>query len=81
MVMNVKRIKWKSKVTLAERLFQLMKPHGSVQESVSLQEENVGSGSFKGDYQDYRIGIRNALLEAERKKAMGLSAWEKKRCM
>jgi len=68
------------KVTLAERL-QLMKPHGNLQGSVSLQEENVGSGSFREDYHDYEIEIRNALLEAECKKAMGISAWEKQRRM
>lgn len=76
-VIEMKKIKWEKKVSLAGKLLRLIEPRSSIQGALGLQEKNVNTGFLRNSYYDNRKGINAAMLEAERKKAKALMALER----
>jgi len=54
---------------LTGRLLRLLKVNGGLQESISLQENDVSVGILDNNHYDHQKDVKAALLEAERKKA------------
>ena len=65
------------KSSLTGKLLRLLKPNSGLQESISLQGDNVSITT--NSYHDYQKEIKTAMLEAERKKAEALMEWQKRR--
>ena len=65
------------KNSLTGKLLRLLKPNSGLQESISLQGDNVSITT--NSYHDYQKEIKTAMLEAERKKAEALMEWQKRR--
>jgi hypothetical protein len=65
----MKSIKSNQKGSLTGRLLRLLKANGDLQESITLQENDVSVGILDNNYHVNQKDVKAALLEAERKKA------------
>ena len=74
----MKRMKQIEKGSFAGRLLRLLKVNGSLQESISLQKDDVNVGILDNSHYDHQKSAKIALLEAERKKAEALAFQRRK---
>jgi hypothetical protein len=77
-VTEMKSIKPNQKGSLTGRLFRLLKVNGGVQESISLQENDVSVGILDNNYYDHQEDVEASLLEAERKQADAIE-WQRRK--
>lgn len=66
------------KGSLAGRLLRLLKVNGGLQESISLQENDVSVSILDNSYYDHQKDVKITLLEAERKKAEAIEFHRRK---
>jgi hypothetical protein len=67
------------KGSLAGRLLRLLKVNGGVQESISLQDNDVSVGILDNNYYYRQKDVKADLLEAERKKAEAIALWQRRK--
>jgi len=66
------------KGSLAGRLLRLLKVNGGLQESISLQKNDVSVSILDNSHYDHQKDAKITLLEAERKKAEALELHRRK---